>query len=375
MEFIDNTPKGVTIHQIDEGIDTGDILLQKKIFFDMNKDTLASSYNKLIKEIEKLLINNFRDIAQNFIAPKKQVGKGTFHRSIDKKKYNYLLNNLKWKTLVKDLIMVREMKIANFDFNSNETFIVAELSANHNQEIDLAIKSIQAAKEIGVNAIKLQTYTPDTITIDSNKPDFLIKDTIWKGETLYDLYSKAFTPWEWHEKLFNVARDLGLIIFSSPFDKTSVDFLNNLNVPAYKIASFEIKDIGLIKYVSSFGKPVILSTGIAEKKDIDLAVKTIKEEGNNNIILLKCTSSYPAPINQANLRMIQKYKEDYNVITGLSDHTYGSLCPIIAVSLGAKFIEKHFILDKSLGGPDSSFSLDKKNLKKWFIRLEIQKNL
>ena len=252
------------------------------------------------------------------------------------------------------------MKIESFDFSkTRETYIVAELSANHNQDINIAIDTIKAAKEIGCNAVKLQTYNPDTMTIDSDKKDFKINGTIWDGNNLYSLYKTAYTPWEWHKELFDFAKKLGITIFSTPFDVSSVDFLEKLNVPVYKIASFEITDIPLIKYIASKNKPIILSTGIAEKKDIDLAVTTILNEGNKNIILLQCTSSYPSPIDQANLKLITQLKSDYNFTIGLSDHTLGYLCPVIAVSLGARFIEKHFILDKSIGGPDSSFSLDK----------------
>ncbi|MBT7623402.1 MAG: pseudaminic acid synthase [Flavobacteriaceae bacterium] len=256
------------------------------------------------------------------------------------------------------------MKIESFDFSKNkETYIVAELSANHNQDFKTAIDTIKAAKEIGCNAVKIQTYTPDTITIDCNKKDFLIKGTIWGGDSLYSLYKKAYTPWEWHKELFDVAKKTGITLFSTPFDKSSVDFLEKLNTPAYKIASFEITDIPLIKYIAQKNKPIILSTGIAEKQDIDLAVSTILDQGNDKIILLQCTSSYPSPLDQANLKLIDQLKNDYNVVTGLSDHTLGHLCPVIAVSLGARFIEKHFILDKTLGGPDSSFSLDKNEFK------------
>ncbi len=256
------------------------------------------------------------------------------------------------------------MKIGNFDFFQNkETYIVAELSANHNQDIKIALDTIKAAKEIGCNAVKIQTYTPDTMTIDCSQKDFLIKGTIWEGDRLYSLYQKAYTPWEWHKELFDFAKKIGITIFSTPFDKSSVDFLEKLDVPSYKIASFEITDIPLVKYVAKKNKPIILSTGIAEKEDIDLAVSTILDEGNSEIILLQCTSSYPTPLDQANLNLITQLKNDYNFISGLSDHTPGYLCPVIAVTLGARLIEKHFILDKSIGGPDSSFSLDKKEFK------------
>ena len=246
--------------------------------------------------------------------------------------------------------------------NINKTFIIAELSANHGHKIEIAIQTIRAAKRAGADAIKLQTYTADTMTIDCNNKHFkeVLNGSIWEGQSLYELYKEAFPPWEWHEELFRVAKEEGLICFSTPFDKTAVDFLEQFNPPIYKIASFEIQDIPLIEYVASKGRPVIMSTGIAELEDIELAVKTCRDAGNNNIILLKCTSSYPAPIEEANLVTIPDFKERFGVEVGLSDHTLGIVAPVVAVSLGARIIEKHFILDKSIGGPDASFSLDEK---------------
>ncbi len=251
------------------------------------------------------------------------------------------------------------MKIDNFVINSkSNVFIIAELSANHNGSLEIALETIRAAKRAGANCIKLQTYTADTITIDSNKDDFLIKGTIWDGRNLHSLYQDAYTPWEWHHELFKVAKDEGLICFSSPFDKTAVDFLETLNVPAYKIASFEITDIPLIEYVASKGKPIIISTGIAEIEDIKLALDACRRMGNNDIALLKCTSSYPAPIDEANMVMVKDLAERFDVISGLSDHTMGATVPIVATVMGAKIIEKHFILDRSIGGPDASFSMN-----------------
>lgn len=251
------------------------------------------------------------------------------------------------------------MKIANFtlDYNS-PVFIIAELSANHNGDLNVALETVRAAKRAGADAIKLQTYTADTITIDCDKEDFLIKGTIWDGRKLYDLYNEAHTPWKWHKEIFACARDEGLICFSSPFDITAVDFLESLEVPAYKIASFEITDIPLIEYVASKGKPIIISTGIATLEDIELALNACYRMGNRDIGILKCTSSYPAPIEEANMSMITDFRERFNVIPGLSDHTMGSTVPIIATCFGAKIIEKHFILDRSIGGADSSFSMD-----------------
>lgn len=251
------------------------------------------------------------------------------------------------------------MRIGNKVIGATEpVFIIAELSANHNGSIKTALKTIKAAKRAGADCIKLQTYTPDTITINSKKEDFLIKGTVWEDQNLYSLYQQAYTPWEWHKALFEAAAEEGLICFSSPFDKTAVDFLEDLEAPAYKIASFEITDIPLIEYVASKAKPVIISTGIAGQEDIELALDACRRMGNNDIALLKCTSSYPAPIEEANMLMIKDLAERYDVISGLSDHTIGSIVPIVATAMGAKIIEKHFILDKSIGGPDASFSMD-----------------
>ncbi len=255
------------------------------------------------------------------------------------------------------------MKIGNREISEAAgVFIIAELSANHNGSLDVAKETIRAAKRAGADAIKLQTYTADTMTIDCNNQYFsnVLIGSIWEGRTLYDLYKEAYTPWEWHEELFRVAAEEGLLCFSTPFDKTAVDFLEQFNPPFYKIASFEIQDIPLIEYTASKGRPMIMSTGIAELEDIELAVKTCRDAGNNNIVLLKCTSSYPAPIEEANLATIPDLKKRFGVEVGLSDHTLGIVAPIVAVTLGARVIEKHFILNKSIGGPDASFSLDEK---------------
>ncbi len=251
------------------------------------------------------------------------------------------------------------MKIDNLTIGgSSPVFIIAELSANHNGSLETALETVRAAKRAGADCIKLQTYTADTITLDSDKEDFVIKGTIWDGKKLHSLYQEAYTPWEWHAEIYKTAKEEGLICFSSPFDKTAVDFLESLNSPAYKIASFEITDIPLIEYVASKGKPIIISTGIAEKEDIELALDACKRMGNNDIALLKCTSSYPAPIEEANMIMVKDLAERYNVISGLSDHTMGATVPVVATAFGAKIIEKHFILDRSIGGPDASFSMN-----------------
>jgi len=252
------------------------------------------------------------------------------------------------------------MKIGNFNLEHDGTYIIAELSANHNGMLQNALDTIKAAKEIGANAIKLQTYTADTMTLNSKKDDFIVKGgTLWDKKSLYELYQWASTPWEWHEKLFHYAREIGIDIFSSPFDKTAVDFLEQFAPSAYKIASFEISDYELIKYTALKMRPIIISTGIATIDEIQDAIDICKSVGNNNIILLKCTSAYPAPLEEANLNTIPNLAETFGVLSGFSDHTLGITAPIAAVSLGAKVIEKHFILDKSLGGPDADFSLDK----------------
>lgn len=243
--------------------------------------------------------------------------------------------------------------------NEHHVFVIAELSANHNGSIATAIETIRAAKRSGADAIKFQTYTADTLTLDCDESDFVIKGgTIWDGKKLHDLYKEAYTPWEWHAQLFDVAKEEGLVCFSSPFDKTAVDFLETLHCPIYKIASFEITDIPLIEYVAKQGKPIIISTGIASYDDIHLAVETCRKVENDNITLLKCTSSYPAPVAEANLAMMQQLAIDFKVKIGLSDHTLGSTVPVIATALGAEVIEKHFILDRSIGGPDASFSMN-----------------
>ena len=240
----------------------------------------------------------------------------------------------------------------------SKTFIIAELSANHNGSKQTATDSIKAAKQAGADAIKIQTYTADTLTLNCDAPDFRLGKGLWEGETFYTLYQKAYTPWEWHEEIFRVAREEGLVCFSTPFDKTAVDLLESLDNPIYKIASFEITDIPLIKYIASKHKPIILSTGIAMEEDIQLALDTIRAEGCNDITLLKCTSAYPAPIEDANLLTIPDIKQRFGVKVGLSDHTMGATVPMTAVALGAEVVEKHFIIDRSIGGPDSAFSME-----------------
>jgi pseudaminic acid synthase len=252
------------------------------------------------------------------------------------------------------------MKIANRQIGSGHPcFIIAELSANHAGSIDVAIETIKAAKRAGADAIKFQTYTADTITLNSEKEDFVINQgTIWDGKKLHDLYNEAHLPWDWHTQLFEIAEQEELICFSSPFDKTAVDFLEELNVPAYKIASFEITDIPLIEYVASKGKPVIISTGIADENDIELALQACKRVGNDQIALLKCTSAYPAKVEDANLTMISDLTNRFKVVSGLSDHTLGTTVPVVSIAMGAHIIEKHFILNKTIQSADATFSLD-----------------
>lgn len=253
-----------------------------------------------------------------------------------------------------------EIKIGNrYIGEKYPVFLIAEVSANHLQNFDLAVDTIKAIKDSGADAVKLQTYTPDTITIDCDNKFFQIEHgTLWDGKTLYKLYKEAYTPWEWQPELKEIAEDLGLICFSSPFDRTAVDLLEKMEVPAYKIASFEITDIPLIEYVASKGKPVIISTGIATLADIEEAIATCKRMGNDQIALLKCTSAYPAPIEELNLNTIPNMIDTFRTVVGLSDHTLGISVPIASVALGAKIIEKHFIIDRNLGGPDAAFSLE-----------------
>lgn len=236
-------------------------------------------------------------------------------------------------------------------------FIIAEISANHGQDLERAKHLVRLAKQCGADAVKCQTYTPDTMTIDCANEYFTITSGPWKNQTLYDLYAKAHMPWDWQRELKMVADEIGIIFFSTPFDLSAVDFLESINIPVYKIASFEIVDIPLIKYVAQKGKPIILSTGMSSLADIELAVKTIQEQGNQNIALMKCTSGYPAAVNDMNLRTMETLHTTFSCITGLSDHSMENSVSIAAVCLGAKIIEKHFTDDRKIPGPDSHFSL------------------
>ena len=261
--------------------------------------------------------------------------------------------------------MNKSFNIGSFKLGEDEkTFIIAEMSANHLQDYNRAVEIIKKAAWAGADAIKLQTYTPDTITIDCDNEYFQIKQgTIWDGTTLHKLYQDAYTPWEWHADLKDIAEKEGLVLFSSPFDITSVDFLEKLDIPAYKIASFEINDIPFIEYIASKRKPILMSTGIARMEDIQNALDACKRMGNEDVALLKCTSSYPAPIEEANLKTIPNMKETFDAIAGLSDHTMGNAVSVGGVALGAKIIEKHMTLRRSDGGADSKFSMEPEEFK------------
>lgn len=242
-------------------------------------------------------------------------------------------------------------------------YVIAEMSANHNGKIDNAYKIIKMAKVCGADAVKLQTYRPDTITIDMNTPEFMIEDGLWGGQSLYELYEGAFMPWEWHKPLFDYAQKLGITIFSSPFDNTAVDLLEDLNSPAYKIASFEAIDLPLIKYVAQTGKPIIISTGMADVEEIQEAIEAAREGGCKELAILHCVSGYPAPASDYNLKTLVNMRKIFGLVTGLSDHTIDNATAITSVALGASIIEKHVTLDRNSGGPDDSFSLELKDLK------------
>ncbi len=242
--------------------------------------------------------------------------------------------------------------------NLSKVFIIGEISANHGNDIEIVKKTIKKLKELGADAVKIQTYTAETITLDCDNDFFKIKGTsLWDGMKLYDLYKEASTPWEWHKELFNYAKEIGITLFSTPFDNTAVDLLEECGNPIYKVASFEITDIPLIEYIASKNKPIIMSTGIATFEEIKDAVEACERAGNTDITLLKCTSQYPAKLEDANLKTMIDMKEKFGVKVGLSDHTMGSIVPISAAALGAEVIEKHFIIDREIGGPDASFSM------------------
>ena len=248
--------------------------------------------------------------------------------------------------------------------NNFSPYIIAEMSANHNGDINNAYKIIDMAKSSGADCVKLQTYTPDTLTIDSKLPDFQLTDGLWAGQSLYELYECAFMPWEWHKPLFDYAKKVGITIFSSPFDNTAVDLLEDLNTLAYKIASFEVVDIPLIKYVAQTGKPMIISTGMADAEEIREAIEVAREGGCKELAILHCVSGYPAPAEDYNLRTFVDMQQKFGLVTGLSDHTIDNTTAITSVALGASIIEKHVTLDRNGGGPDDSFSLESEELKR-----------
>ena len=256
------------------------------------------------------------------------------------------------------------MKINNRPINvENPPYIIAEMSANHNGDINNAYKIIDMAKTAGADAVKLQTYKPDTITMDMRTPEFMIEGGLWDGQSLYELYESAFMPWEWHKPLFEYAQKIGITIFSSPFDNTAVDLLEDLNTPAYKIASFEAVDLPLIKYVAQTGKPMIISTGMADAEEIQEAIEAAREGGCKELAILHCVSGYPAPAEDYNLRTLVDMQQRFGLVTGLSDHTIDNTTAISSVALGVSIIEKHVTLDRDGGGPDDSFSLEEKELK------------
>ena len=260
--------------------------------------------------------------------------------------------------------IVKEILINNRKIGVDHSpYIIAEMSANHNGDISNAYKIIDMAKASGADAVKLQTYTPDTLTIDSDLPDFQLTEGLWAGQSLYDLYQSAFTPWEWHKSLFDYAKKVGITIFSSPFDNTAVDLLEDLNTPAYKIASFEAIDLPLIRYVAQTGKPMIISTGMADFEEIHEAIETAREGGCKDLAILHCVSGYPAPATDYNLRTLVDMQNKFGLVVGLSDHTIDNITAITSVALGASIIEKHVTLDRNGGGPDDSFSLESKGLR------------
>lgn len=256
--------------------------------------------------------------------------------------------------------MTKEIRIGSQIISEESgVYIVAEMSGNHNMNFDRAKEIIYRAKAAGADAVKIQTYTADTITMDCDNEFFQIKHgTLWDGETLYSLYKKAFTPWGWQKELFQYAHSIGIELFSSPFDVTAVDFLEDIGIPAYKVASFEVNDIPLIRKIARTGKPIIMATGVAELEDIELAINTCLKEHNDQIILLKCTSAYPTPYEEVNLKMLTTLQKKFECLVGVSDHTFGAVVPVLSVAMGGKMIEKHVTINRSDGGPDSKFSME-----------------
>lgn len=273
--------------------------------------------------------------------------------------------------------MNRRIKIGDFIISEESpVFVIGELSCNHQNDFNIAIKTIDAMIEAGVDCVKLQTGRPDKITIDCDKDDFVVKGgTLWDDMTLFQLYKKTYTPWEWQNKIGDYVKSRGKAFISSPFDMGAVDFLQEIGVDAFKIASFEITDIPLIEKAASYGKPIIISTGIAHKDDIELAIETCKKAGNDDVILLKCTSEYPTPWEDVNLRMVSQLSEDFDCLTGISDHTLGDIVATSSVMFGAKVIEKHFILDRNMGGPDAAFSMEPSEFASLIERVHIAEKI
>ena len=356
----------------------------------INKEVFYVIYNNVkigIASIDKISeeIYEFGYYLNDLVPKGKGIGKKVFYyfylflfhnyKKLNEIRCEVLNNNLASLNLLFFLGMTkieeRQISINEQIFNSvslsitreewdmkRKVFIVAEISANHGHDINIVKETIKVAKECGADAVKIQTYTPDTLTLNCNNEYFQIKDgTIWDGKILYNLYKEAYTPWEWHKEIFDYAKELNICLFSTPFDKTAVDLLESLGNPIYKIASFEINDIPLIEYAASKKKPMIISTGVATEEEIKDVIETCKKVGNDDITLLQCTSQYPAKLEDANLVMIEDLAKRFSVKSGLSDHTIGYLVATTAVAMGAKVVEKHFILDKSIGGPDSSFSM------------------
>jgi pseudaminic acid synthase len=397
--IVEGTPAGTTIHYVNEGIDSGKIISQKQIPVHLT-DTGETLYHRLESASLELFKETWPEIVSGNIHPSWQNSReGTFHKvqdveSLDEidpdRSYtaNELINILRARTfppykgayIVKDrkkiflsLQLQEETDESKSDLRPCSTiglgtrtlgtgypvYIIAELSANHNQDFDQAVALVHAAKEAGADAVKIQTYTADTLTINCTNDYFRIgRGTQWEGKNLYDLYGEAYTPWDWQPKLEKIAHDIGLDFFSTPFDPTAVDFLEKMDVPAYKVASFEIVDIPLIRTIARTGKPIIMSTGMASIEEIEEAVEAIRGEGNDRIALLKCTSAYPALAEDMNLRTIPDMVAKFGVPVGLSDHTLGTTIPVAAIALGACIVEKHFTMSRKISGPDSSFSLE-----------------
>lgn len=362
---------GLTIFETPEHVDwlyrkEGDHLVYawQKLMDKENVPFRRQDLNKYYR-IDGSVIAVRRDILMNAPSGKLHTYFGKKMGYVEQEHLEALELHDEWEIKLVNALMERRCNSKEISFGNmkigkgHPIIIVAELSANHLQNYELAEKTIRAMKKAGADAVKLQTYTPDTMTIDCDNDKFTINQgTVWDGKNLHKLYQEAYTPWEWQPKLKKLSEELGMICFSTPFDKGAVDFLEKMDVPFYKVASFEIVDIPLIEYIASKGKPVIIATGIAEENDIMEAVDACRRMGNNNIILLKCTSAYPASMEDVNLLTMADMEKKFGCIVGISDHTMGSVVPIASVSLGARMIEKHFILDRKMGGPDSAFSME-----------------